>query len=196
MNLPGKPIVGEPPSADWAGQVVDCLKALRVSGCGRARVSQTPEGTTISVADAPVPRSPGGAVRFEAVEEHGDFLLCARIDSLDASQQPVPVEPGEEGETLYKVWKPWLLRETPFDTLTRDGITYDYHATTTGLRKATDAEDTEEWQAITPSYSLRTTGETAQAGELLHATPVGDNEFQDINTAGRCWAETDAPEEA
>lgn len=132
-----------------------------------------------------------GATQFEAVTDHGDYLMCAKVASLSATQQPVPVDPGEEDETLYKVWKPWLLRQTPFDALTRDGITYDYDATVVGLRKATDATPTDEWQKITPSYSLRATGQT---GELLHAVACGSGEYQDLNTAGRCWAQTDAPE--
>jgi hypothetical protein len=133
---------------------------------------------------------PMSIMQFEVVTEYADYCDCAKVASLDTDQQPDPVDPGEETETLYKVWKPWLLRETPFDTLTRDDITYDYHATIVGLRKATDEEDAEEWQTITPTYSERTAG---QAGELINAYAVDNGEFQDINTAGRCWAETDAP---
>lgn len=137
---------------------------------------------------------------FEVVEEYGDYLLCAKVASLDTDQQAVPVTvPESTTELLYKVWKPWILRQTPFDGLTRDDITYDY--STINLRSATDTDSVVEWQKVTPSYSLRT---STVAGELVYAivltppasTPYANGDFMDINTAGRCWAETTEPEPA
>ena len=132
----------------------------------------------------------GAAVLFEAVSESGDYIMCARVASLDASQQPVAVAVPEGGtEKLYKVWKPWLLRSTPFDTLTRDGVTYAY--TGVNIRTATPEEGDAETQKITPSYSLRATG---QAGELIFATPTAKRgEFQDV-TVGRAWAVSEGDE--
>ncbi len=125
---------------------------------------------------------------FEAVTESGDYLMCARVTGLDEDQQPIPVDPGEEEETLFKVWKPWLLRKTPFDGKTRDGIEYTYDVHEVGKRVAENEEEEEETQRVTPSYSLCNTEEgNEHAGELIHAiaSPGG---WQDINTAGRCWA--------
>lgn len=139
------------------------------------------------------------AMPYEVVSESGDYLMCARVASLNATQQPVPVTPEEgQAETLVKVWKPWLLRQTPFDGLTRDGIGYVYDSA--AIRVATptggDEEDAET-QYVTPYYSARDGG---QAGELLYAIPVTPSEeagdMIDINTAGRCWATGDEVEEA
>jgi hypothetical protein len=147
----------------------------------------------------------GALVAFECVTESGDYLMCARVVLLDASQQPVPAAiPEGATETLVKVWKPWLLRRTPFDGKTRDGITYetkpdgyDYEAGEENIRLADDGTTT-EWQTITPSYSLRTgSGETLVAGELIYAVPMVPTatagEYSDVNQAGRCWATTTAP---
>lgn len=135
---------------------------------------------------------------FEVVSEAADWLMCARVKYLDSTQKVIPVDVESGSEKLYKVWKPWMLRQTPFDGKTRDGIGYVYG--TTGIRVATPtgggAEDAET-QYITPSYSVRVGG---TCGELIHATagisrivsgssPVKmAGEFMDINTAGRSWA--------
>ena len=150
------------------------------------------------------PTQPGAAVfMFEAVTEFGDYLMCARVASLDDDMQPVPVT-ATDPETLHKVWKPWLLRQTPFDGMTRDGITYEtkpsgytYPAGEVSMRLATNTEDAEEWQRVTPSYSLRSgSGETLAAGELVYAAQIGNGEYRDLNDAGRSWAAVDAPEVA
>lgn len=134
---------------------------------------------------------------FEVVSEAADWLMCALVKCLDSTQKVIPVD-AETPEKLYKVWKPWMLRQTPFDGKTRDGIDYAYD--TTGIRVATptggDPEDSET-QYITPSYSVRVGG---TCGELIHATAgisrivSGSSpskmagEFMDMNTAGRSWA--------
>jgi len=74
------------------------------------------------------------------------------------------------------VFKPHILKQTPFDGETVNGITYTYAED--GLsRTATDGVDTET-QIITPDYYI---GE-----ELLCIRR--DSFWQDVNSAGRCWA--------
>ena len=62
MKIPRIPLPNEPVRADWAKDVVNCLRALRMSGGGRARVTQTPEGTTVFVAEVPRAREAGAVV--------------------------------------------------------------------------------------------------------------------------------------
>ena len=150
-------------------------------------------GRRIMDARAPDMTRPGATVAaFEAVSESGDYLMCAKVASLDEDQQPVPVEAADP-EQLYKVWKPWFLRRTPFDGLERDGIEYDYSSDS--VRTATPAggeEEDAETQYVTPSYSLRS---ETQSGELIHALPSTSGDFLDINIAGRCWAVGEEVEE-
>lgn len=79
------------------------------------------------------------------------------------------------GCTNGVIWKPFLLRRTPFDGEIVNGITYTYSDGET--RSATDGVDTET-QLITPDYYI---GEEI----LCVLTQIG---YVDLNTAGRCWA--------
>ena len=128
------------------------------------------------------------------MEEKLDYLVCEAASS---------VEPSEE-EGPHYVMKPWLLRTTPFDGQTFDGITYEttpsgyiYDEDDQNIRLATE-DDEEEWQAITPAYIV---GELIYAhaisavGLTIDGNPV-DVTLADANTAGRCWALTDTPEES
>jgi hypothetical protein len=49
MNLPRIPVPGEPLKADWAKDVVNCLRALRLSVSGACSLQQTPEGQSLSI---------------------------------------------------------------------------------------------------------------------------------------------------
>ena len=64
-----------------------------------------------------------------------DYLICYRWDGT------------EEDDTEIEVAKPFLLRRTPFDGASRDGISYTY--TATDARTATNGSDTED-QVIVP----------------------------------------------
>ena len=56
------------------------------------------------------------------------------------------------GTTPILVAKPWLLRRSPFDGLTRDGITYTY--TDSQTRSANDGAGTILTEHVTPAYLL------------------------------------------
>ena len=84
---------------------------------------------------------------------------------------------------------PWLLRQTPFDGQTYNGVSYVY----TGLhvRTATAGSDSET-QRITPDYVL---GDILYIGRLvLGGSGVADGiRSVDLNIDGRCWAADPAP---
>ncbi len=177
----------------FAAGIMKMARALEMLSVDGGYVSWTADGMPKIV----INQSASSIFVFEVVSEAEDWLMCARVKYLDSTQKVIPVD-AETPEKLYKVWKPWMLRQTPFDGKTRDGIDYAYG--TTGIRVATptggDPEDSET-QYITPSYSVRVDG---TCGELIHATagisrivsgstPVKmAGEFMDMNTAGRSWA--------
>ena len=84
---------------------------------------------------------------------------------------------------------PWLLRQSPFDGQTYNGVSYTY----TGLhvRTATAGPDS-EIQRITPDYVL---GDILYMGRLvLGGSGVADGiRSIDLNVDGRCWAAEDPP---
>jgi len=118
----------------------------------------------------------GGEVQLKiltVVSEHYDYLICSD---------------GKDENIL--IAKPWHLRRAPF-TSTVDGI--DYTWSTIGERDADDGSDSET-QIITPSYivgeeliCLRIKGEriTIYNDDASESIEI---EWQEINSAGRCWA--------
>lgn len=117
--------------------------------------------------------------QFKIKSESGDYLICEhRSKGVDG------------GESIF-IAKPYLLRRTPFDDLTRNSITYDYTSDT--QRTATKGSDSET-QVVVPSYVV---------GDIIYAVRgvlggVGTNvtiaeidtplDWLDINADGRAWA--------
>jgi hypothetical protein len=98
---------------------------------------------------------------------------------------------GHEGAQTIYIAKPYLLRRTPFDGLSRSGITYTYSSHVT--RQADDGSSTED-QVVVPGYV---------AGDVIYAVrPIGgtgvtrpdgsggtyDVTWLDLNCDGRAWA--------
>lgn len=109
--------------------------------------------------------------QFRVKSVYADLLVCRTWDGAD-----------EGGEDVL-VAKPYLLRRSPFDGQTRDGISYAY--TSHFERTATLDEETED-QVIVPSYV---------EDDLIYGisnieggTNVTNAEFLDINADGRAWA--------
>jgi len=134
-------------------------------------------------AGAPGKSSKQGPIvaQFKVVSVEDDFLVCNDYDGLAAS------------DVTTLVAKPYLLRRTPFDLLTRDGVEFIYGDAVE--RIAFDGEGTSETQRITPSYV---------AGDIIYAvrnivgkTDVDDTDTEsddkldwlDLNVDGRSWAE-------
>ena len=92
------------------------------------------------------------------------------------------------------VAKPYLLRRTPFDGETRDGITYTYSSDS--ARQGDDGANTED-QVIVPSYVVNDIifavrnpvgGTGVDDGE----SPATNITYLDLNLDGRAWAKEDA----
>lgn len=115
--------------------------------------------------------------QFKVELVRGDYLLANRWDGV--------VQSGEE----VQIAKPYLLRRTPFDTLTRNGITYNYNSNT--KRTATNAAGETEIQVVVPSYVV---------GDIIYAVNDVDGGtdtyrpgnvqlvWLEDNRDGRSWA--------
>lgn len=124
------------------------------------------------------PESLSKVQQFKVVSVQGDYLVCNPYDSLAAATN----------QTVL-VAKPYLLRQTPFDGSSRDGVTYTY---TDGTQRSADDGSETETQLITPSYV---------SGDIIYAirnisgkTDTYDTlsliiEWLDLNVDGRSWAE-------
>ncbi len=88
------------------------------------------------------------------------------------------------GPSQFVVGLPWLLRQTPFDGQTYNGVSYTY--TGIHVRTATAGPDSET-QRITPDYVL---GDVIYVGRYIRGgTGISQNlESIDLNLDGRCWA--------
>ena len=97
-----------------------------------------------------------------------DVIWCRKTDLADDGQRII-------------VYKPYMLRRSPFDQKTVDEIAYDYAGNFS--RTATGVDDgeydgEEEDQFITPPYLI---------GEQIIAVKFQEH-WVDLNNAGRCWA--------
>lgn len=114
--------------------------------------------------------------QMSVVSVEGDYLVC---NPVTANGVDVTVEKN--------IAKPYLLRRTPFDDSSRNGISYTYTSDIT--RTADDGSETEN-QVIVPSYV---------AGDLIFVSNVLPNtavtvagtelKLLDLNSDGRAWAE-------
>lgn len=116
------------------------------------------------------------------VSEHGDFLLCT-----NSKREQVMVA------------KPYLFRRFVFDGKTVGGVVYEYLRDDYRHAVQEDDETVEEFQFITPTYSV---GEALAVVDARSEIHVDDADtlvvclLLDMNTAGRCWAVGDEEEEA
>jgi len=122
--------------------------------------------------------------RFQVRQVKGDYLVCRTLDVSNNA-----------GDDDIKVAKPYLLRRTPFDGETRNGISYTYSSDTE--READDGDDTED-QVVVPSYVEHGDDETGDEIYAIRAptggTGVVDSEnnavsWLDLNVDGRAWAQ-------
>jgi hypothetical protein len=122
--------------------------------------------------------------QFRLVRIETDVLICH------------PFNGSEETEVEVSVAMPFLLRRTPFDGNTRDGITYTYTSDTE--RTASDGSDSEK-QLIIPTYTIESAAD-GYDGDLIYAhrsvrggvdLDDADGEpfsYIDANLDGRAWA--------
>lgn len=142
--------------------------------------------------------TPANAIPFPCtvVSIEADYLVCRPINITGA------------GADFY-VAKPWELQQTPFDTKTlpnKDGTLLSYAYTDTQARTVTDTtDDSTEDQVIVPAYvPAQTISDVAYTGTRITVQRVAfgtgvafagsggmtvEVEFEDMNRAGRAWAE-------
>ena len=119
--------------------------------------------------------------QFIIADVHGDWMNCSHYDGARA------------GSLDVRIAKPYILRRTPWDGATREGVEYDY---ITDQRRNADFGNRHETQVILPTYI---------PGDLLYASgPIAggtglpgvlaDVLWLDGNRDGREWAaEEEAP---
>lgn len=114
------------------------------------------------------------AQRFQVTSVEGDYLICEYHNGFEAKGGAV------------KIAKPWLLRRTPFDGKTRNGVTYTY----TDAQNRTGDDGSQE--AITPAYVagdqiVAVKGIAGGTGVNLASPAPETVEWEDVNEDGRTW---------
>lgn len=113
--------------------------------------------------------------QFKITAINDDTITAQKFDGLNAM-------------TSVTIAKPWLLRRTPFDGKTRNGITYTYSSAT--LRVATDGA-ANETQLITPIYVV---GDIIYASNgIIGGTSLADVTWLEDNRDARAWAQIAEP---
>ena len=124
--------------------------------------------------------SPEGSQRFLIDSDEGDYLVCYPFDGETVGDDPVNVA------------KPYLLRKTPFDGNTRNGVSYAYDISDPAKRVATKVSDsTTQTEVITPSYQVAEDEVWATKVDT-GGTGVVDGDGNDVvwleDDQGRAWA--------
>ncbi len=92
-----------------------------------------------------------------------------------------------EGVQLINIALPYLLRRTPFDGQTRDGVSYTY--TSNVERSASDGVDNET-QVIVPGYVDNDEIWATGTNVIIGGVGVAGVVWLDLNLDGRAWAAT------
>lgn len=149
---------GESITAAKLNAAVDVLNGLSVGVAPPQQISRIPAGG-------------GSAVQqFKFKSMGGDYIYAAPWDGTTEGAQ-------------IKVAKPYLLRRTPFDGKSRNGISYTYSAD--DAREATNGTDIEQ-QSIIPTYVVGDIVYAARA--VIGGTEVEDVTYVDVNADARAWA--------
>lgn len=160
-------IPGQPLLASDLNQIVDMIIQRITSGPG---IDVRPFGKAIVISlQTRNGRLPPGRV-YEVQSDEGDYLICRKLDAN-----------GVAGSIDVKVLKPWILRRSPFENLTVNGVAYTYSAN--GTREA----DESETQKITQDYFM---GARIVVADQDIAEEAGGDLIvaYDTNDSGRAWA--------
>lgn len=125
---------------------------------------------------------------FVVIEEFGDYLSCRPWNGTEAV-----------GTINFEVAKPYLLRQSSYDTKTIPYGGTDYTFTKNASlpnKRTSDDGSTTETQVIVPEYVPKSATYT---GDVIYAKGVGDSMnvtngsskpigFVDANLDGRAWA--------
>lgn len=177
-RIPERWTFPEPVSARKLNQLADSIADI-YGGISPARVLSR------QLSESP----PAQFKSFVVAEVRGDYILCQPGQQLDAGRS----------DNYVPVAKPYLMRRTPFEGLTRNGITYTYEDEegndSDSQRVASDVSDStlNEDQEIVPEYvagdviyaARNVEGGTGVKTEEGDGTPV---EWIDMNFDSRAWA--------
>jgi hypothetical protein len=146
----------------------------------RSHVDQVIERSRRRAEEAETPREFG---------EHGggDRPIIRRRFTITAiNNDTLTCTPAGGGDAVT-VAKHWDARRTPFDGETVNGYTYTYSSAT--ARQSDDGSTTED-QVITPPYFVG--AQIVAERNIAGGTGVTDVIWEDVNKAGRAWAEASA----
>ena len=122
------------------------------------------------------------------------FIITAQGGQIETADYIYCTRPGDTSGGFIVVAKPHLLRRTPFDGVTIDGVEYTY--TAHEARTAVDDEGTES-QVVVPNYVagdeiLAIRSPTGGSGLVITVNGVNKViEWLDLNSGGRAWAEVE-----
>ncbi len=164
VRRPRRYLKGDPlPGANRLNEIIDPLQRLGRSPAG-GQVLQTP------------------ALYLQVFQLQINFILTDYLQG----REYVRYDDGTEriGPVDITVALPWLLRQTPFNGQTYNGVTYTY----TGLhvRTATAGQDSET-QRVTPDYVLGDIIYCARQVQGGSGVALSMPSL-DLNVDGRCWA--------
>lgn len=113
--------------------------------------------------------------QMQIVGVAGDYLQCRKYSGTSASGPTVSVA------------KPYLLRKTPFNGASRNGISYSY---TSDVSRTASLSGETETQVVVPSYVVgdiiyAIKGVVGGVGVTLTAGTIS---WLDLNVDGRAWA--------
>jgi len=111
-------------------------------------------------------------IQMQVQSGQGDYLICRTLDAN-----------GVVGPADIFVQKPWVLRRTPFENLTVNGVAYTYSAN--GTREA----DGTETQKITQDYFLGAEIMVERTNVSMLISPGVFTTLIDTNDSSREWCE-------
>lgn len=138
--------------------------------------------TRLGIPAASIGEAPPLAPYMQIVQVKLNFILDDYLQGVEYRRYSDGTEVEGTANILFAL--PWLLRKSPFDGQTYNGVTYTY----TGLHVRTATRDTDtETQRITPDYVL---GDILYMARLVRNGSGVANGIRsvDLNVDGRCWA--------
>ncbi len=122
--------------------------------------------------------SGSGIGQFQISSVGNDYISAYPYDNITGA-----------GSTAVYIAKPWLLRRTPFDGHSRNGISYSYSID--GLSRTASRSGISETESITPSYQV---GDLIYAAQnptgfplVISGSPPITITWIDLNADGRSW---------
>jgi len=170
MPTPVPPFIpGQQLLASDLNRIVDAIIG-RISGGKGIDVQKFGGAIVLNLVGGTVKTPPGRV--YQVQSDQGDYLLCKKLDAS-----------GGVGSDNVYILKPWILRRTPFEGLTVNGVAYTYSAN--GTREA----DGSETQKITQDYFSGAEIVVADQDVAVEVeTGIWTNAY-DTNDSARQWSE-------